>query len=188
VIFNSFAGSPAALQGTFTIKRGVVQSSDLRLDGRKATALTKGTANLPAWRLDSLTDIYLAENPNTPYLTVGLRGPLDAPSPRLSGLPLQRQPQAAPSLLSGPQPSGQTQQQPQPAPEKLKPEDILRKGAKDLLTALDRLPPRSSSTFSMIALIEVPSTAAISFSARQNGSSRLRLVLCPAMETERFLA
>ncbi len=136
VIFNSFAGSPAALQGTFTIKRGVVQSSDLRLDGRKATALTKGTANLPAWRLDSLTDIYLAENPNTPYLTVGLRGPLDAPSPRLSGLPLQRQPQAAPSLLSGPQPSGQTQQQPQPAPEKLKPEDILRKGAKDLLKGL----------------------------------------------------
>lgn len=135
LMFNAFAGAPVALNGTFTVKGGVVETRDLRLDGRQATALTSGAANLPAWRLDSKTDVFLAQNPNTAYLTVGLRGPLDAPNPRISGQPFQRQPQAAPAV-SGPQPSGQTQPQTQPAPAQLKPEDILKEGLKKTLKGL----------------------------------------------------
>ncbi|MEE8506279.1 MAG: AsmA family protein [Kiloniellales bacterium] len=137
LMFNAFAGAPVALNGTFTVKGGVVETRDLRLDGRQATALTSGAANLPAWRLDSKTDVFLAQNPNTAYLTVGLRGPLDAPNPRISGQPFQRQPQAAPAVF-GPQPSSQTQTQtqPAPAPKKLKPEDILKEGLKKTLKGL----------------------------------------------------
>ncbi len=142
LMFNAFAGAPVALNGTFTVKGGVIETRDLRLDGRQATALTSGTANLPAWRLDSKTDVFLAQDPNTAYLTVGLRGPLDAPNPRISGQPLQRQPQAAPKVSdpqpTGPQPSGQTQTQtqPAPAPEQLKPKDILKEGLKKTLKGL----------------------------------------------------
>ena len=141
LMFNAFAGAPAALNGTFTVKGGVVETRDLRLDGRQATALTSGAANLPSWRLDSKTDVFLAQDPNTAYLTVGLRGPLDAPNPRISGQPFRRRPQATPAVSgpqpTGPQPSGQTQPQtqtqPEPAPVLQKPEDIIKKGLKDLL-------------------------------------------------------
>jgi hypothetical protein len=145
-LFNAFAGTPAALKGTFTAKNGILRTEDARLDGRNAVALTKGTADLPAWLLDSRTDLYRAENPDTPYVSANLQGPLDKPNVRISGQAFQRQQQVAPApATSGPQPSGPqpsgtapaTQPAPiQQAPQQLKPEDIIKEGLKGLLKGL----------------------------------------------------
>jgi hypothetical protein len=84
--------------------------------------------------------VYRAGDAN-PFVTVDLRGPLDAPNPRIGGQVLQRQPKAAPSgpAPAGPAPSGggaANQPAPQPAPEDLKPEDVLKEGLKGLLKGL----------------------------------------------------
>lgn len=146
VLFNAFADAPAAVTGSFTVDRGVVVTDDLRVEGRQAVALTQARADLPRWLLDSTTSVYLAENPNQAYVTVGLRGPLDAPNPRLSGAPLQPRQQLAPAPSSGPAPStsGQIQTAPQPAPqpaplpapETATPEDLLRQGLEQGLKKL----------------------------------------------------
>ena len=134
VLFNAFADAPAAVRGTFTVDRGVVRTTDLRVDGRQATALTAGTADLPNWRLDTRTDVYRAEDPNTPYLTLDLRGPLDAPDPRVRGTAFQPRRQSAPS--TGPQPSGTSQTQPAPQPQQTQPKDLLEKGLEKALKGL----------------------------------------------------
>ncbi len=150
VLFNAFADAPAAVTGSFTVDRGVVTTNDLRVDGRQAVALTQARADLPRWLLDSSTSVYLAEDPNRPYVTIGLRGPLDAPNPRLSGVPLAPRQQLAPATglapSTGPAPSTSGQVQtapqtaplpvPQPAPETLKPEDLLKKSLEQGLKSL----------------------------------------------------
>ncbi len=146
VLFNAFADAPATVTGSFTVDRGVVVTDDLRVDGRQAVALTQARADLPRWQLDSSTSVYLAADPNRAYVTVGLRGPLDAPNPRLSGVPLQPRQQLAPATgpapSSGPAPSTSGQVQtapqpaPQPAPETVKPEDLLRKSLEQGLKKL----------------------------------------------------
>lgn len=142
VLFNAFADAPAAVSGTFTVERGVVRTTDLRVDGRQATALTAGSADLPNWRLDTRTDLYRAEDPNTPYLTLDLRGPLDAPNPRVRGAAFQPRQQRAPATgpvpSTGPQPSGtgQTEPAPEPAPQQTQPEDLLKKSLEKALKGL----------------------------------------------------
>ena len=84
-----------------------------------ATFGVQARADLPNWLLDSETGVYLAEDPNRPYITVGLRGPLDASKPRLSGVPLAPRQQPAPTTDpapgTGPPPStlGQFQTEPE---------------------------------------------------------------------------
>jgi uncharacterized protein involved in outer membrane biogenesis len=144
MLFNAFADAPAAVTGTFTIERGVLRTDDTRAEGRQATAHVHGTADLPAWQLDMRTDVFRAQD-TAPFVTVDLRGPLDAPNPRIGGQVLQRQPEApsAPAP-SGPTPSGPTpsgggaapEPAPQPAPEELRPEDLLQDGLKGLLKGL----------------------------------------------------
>jgi len=134
VLFNAFAGTPAALAGTFTVEKGVVRTNDTKLDGREATALTLGNIDLPAWRIDTRTDVFRAEDTDTPYITAELRGPLDKPNPRISGKPFQRKPQ--PVAPAEPPPAGA---QPTPtAPAPLKPEDIIKKGLEGLLKGLKK--------------------------------------------------
>jgi hypothetical protein len=146
VLFNAFADAPAAVSGTFAVERGVVRTTDLRAVGRQATALTAGSADLPNWRLDTRTDVYRAADPNTPFLTLDLRGPLDKPNPRVRGAAFQPRQQQAPAPAigpapsTGPQPSGQAQPAPQPvpqpAPQPARPEDLLKKGLEKGLKGL----------------------------------------------------
>ncbi len=129
VLFNAFADAPAAITGSFTVEGGVVATDDLRVDGRQAVARTQARADLPNWLLDSETGVYLAEDPDRPYITIGLRGPLDAPNPRLSGVPLAPRQQPAPQL--------DPQLDPQPAPQSApQPEDLLRQGLEKGLKSL----------------------------------------------------
>jgi hypothetical protein len=134
VLFGAFAGTPAALNGTFTIDKGIVSTSDTKLDGREATALTQGTIALPAWQINTRTDVFRAVDATTPYLTAELRGPLDKPNPRISGQPFQKQPQPA---APAPEAAPPADAQPAPAaPVPVKPEDVLKQGLKGLLKGL----------------------------------------------------
>ena len=90
-LFQSFAGTTSRLSGTFRIDNGLVSSEDLRLDGRDAVALTRGSASLPAWQVNSRTDVYSNQNPNAPFLTATLTGPLDKPNTKIGGDVFQRQ-------------------------------------------------------------------------------------------------
>jgi hypothetical protein len=128
MLFSAFAGAPAALDGTFTVQDGVVVTEDTRLDGRNARALTRGRADLPRWLLDSRTEVFRAEDPNTAYLTARLKGPLDEPDVAIGGLPFQRKAPAPAEAGDAPAPGEPAPEAP-PAPRKIKPEDVI----KDLL-------------------------------------------------------
>jgi uncharacterized protein involved in outer membrane biogenesis len=113
-MLSAFAGAPSLLTGSFTVERGVVTTEDGRLAGRGAVAQIRGTlADLPAWRTDLSTVIYRTGDP-TPYLRVGLSGPLDRPNTRVAGQPFQRQP-------SQPQPETLPDTLPETLPETLPP-------------------------------------------------------------------
>ncbi len=122
-LFQAFAGTSSRLSGTFRIERGLVQTNDLRLDGRDAVALTRGSASLPAWQVNSRTDVYRNQNPDSPFLTATLTGPLDKPNAKIGGDVFQRRDESAPST-TGPAP---TNSQPQPQQlQDVKPEDLLK--------------------------------------------------------------
>ncbi len=121
-LLSSFAGAPAGLAGTFTVDHGVLITDDAKIDGASARALTRVRADLPAWRLDSQTDVFQASDPDTPYLTANLKGPLNAPDVRLGGLPF-KSPNLAPGSGQGDQPNGVLAPL---LPKKLKTQDVLK--------------------------------------------------------------
>ncbi|WP_169337445.1 AsmA family protein [Kiloniella laminariae] len=89
-LLQSFAGQPAKLTGTYTIGNGVVVTRDLRLDGKNASVFSAAQVDLPAWLIDSQSDLFRAgDDPTKPFMTVLLTGPLDSPNPRVKGLFLQ---------------------------------------------------------------------------------------------------
>ena len=132
-LFQSFAGTASQLTGTFQIQQGLVRTNDLRLDGRDAVALTQGSASLPAWLVDSRTDVYRNQNPNAPFITATVTGQLDSPNTKIGGQIFQRQPEAPPSggtteggglVGPSPTPSGGTAV-PQGQPQQVTPQDLL---------------------------------------------------------------
>lgn len=135
VLFNAFAGQPAAVAGSFAIDQGVIRTDDLTIDGRQAIALTTGTASLPAWTIDTRTEVFQGDTATgTPYLTANLTGPLDKPNPKIGGQALQRRqepaPAPAPDASGAVPPAAEAPAQPQ------KPEDILKEGVKEGLKGL----------------------------------------------------
>ncbi|MDH3968427.1 MAG: AsmA family protein [Rhodospirillales bacterium] len=131
MLLGSFAGGPAALSGTFTVKDGVVVTEDTQIDGRDARALTRARADLPKWRLDSRTEVFRAADPKTPYLTARLKGPLDEPDVKIGGQAFQRK-APAPASAGGDQPQSEPAPDAPPPPRKVKPKDLI----KDLLESL----------------------------------------------------
>ncbi len=115
----------------------MAQTRDTRLDGRAAYALVTGTVDLPGWRLNALNEVYRPQAPQSPYVTVTLRGPLDDPDWKLGGdairgqglgqglpllqlptIPLLQQPattETSGPTPTGPQPTGSTTTEPTPA-------------------------------------------------------------------------
>ncbi len=132
MLFGAFAGAPAKVDGNFVIEEGVARSEDLKVRGRNAVALTKGSADLPDWQLDSLTEVFRDVDPENAYLTAKLRGPLDEPNVTIGGQPFQRRQDPAPA--SGGESAPVPQETPKPQP--LKPEELLEDGLKNLLKGL----------------------------------------------------
>ena len=130
MLFGAFAGAPAKIDGNFVIEKGIARSEDLKVQGRDAVALTKGSADLPDWHLDSLTEVFRDVDPEKAYLTAKLRGPLDEPNVTIGGQPFQRRQEPAPS--SEPMPAVEEAPKQQP----VKPEELLKDGLKNLLKGL----------------------------------------------------
>ncbi len=89
-LFDAFVGPPVSLSGSFTIETGVLRTEDMSFAGPQARASTEASLDLPGWRLESRSRVFQAEDPETPYLTVTLRGPADRPNVEIAGKPLAR--------------------------------------------------------------------------------------------------
>ncbi len=144
VLFQAFAGPPSDIAGTFAVAQGLLTTRDTKISGRDATAETTADISLPAWQMDSRTTVYRSVDPQTPYLTAAVRGPINGPNVKIGGQPFQRRTDepatSQPAAASGPQPSGaqptgsgtaQPSQQPQDL-KKLKPKDVLKQLLKGL--------------------------------------------------------
>lgn len=89
-LFGAFGQAPAALSLTYQAERGVLRSDDILLQGQGARVNGQGVmVDLP--RLSTALDlaVTLGED-STPYLTVALAGPLDAPNTSFGGDILRR--------------------------------------------------------------------------------------------------
>jgi uncharacterized protein involved in outer membrane biogenesis len=82
--FNDFVGSNNTLSGDFVIRRGVLETQNTTLANPRAKAVTRGTVNLPAYTMNTATDVIRGQS-TQPYITVGLVGPIDGPNVKVSG-------------------------------------------------------------------------------------------------------
>jgi hypothetical protein len=141
LLVSAFEG-PSTLNGDITADGGVLTTRNLVLVGRGGRALTTGTASLPAWTLDSVTDVTLGQDTD-PYFTAQAAGALDDPYIRkvsgtlLRGTPVSTTPstgqtgQGATPRIVSPQ---EAEQPSATGSKKIKPEDVL----KGLLQGLSR--------------------------------------------------
>ena len=132
----------SALDGTFTIKRGVIRTNDLRMIADAGQGNAAGIVDLGRWHMDMAGQFRLTEHADAPPFDMAVRGPIDQPNrifrfDKLQGYLVQRgigsllqkvipgvKQEAAPA-----QPSTQPQ-----IPQQIKPEDLLR----GLLKGLNR--------------------------------------------------
>ena len=84
-VYSAFTGSPNALNGTFDINQGVLNTQDLSLTNNRARLLATGDANIAAWTMDMIANIFSQEYPDQPYLSIDLDGPMDGPNTKFSG-------------------------------------------------------------------------------------------------------
>ncbi len=133
MLFGAFAGAPAKVDGSFVVERGIARSDDLTVRGRDAVALTKGSADLPGWLLDSTTEVFRDVDPEIAYLTARLRGPLDEPDIAIGGQPFQRRQEPAPEAPGGDEPPAVLEREPA---QPVKPEELLKDGLRNLLKGL----------------------------------------------------
>jgi hypothetical protein len=89
-VYSAFTGSPNALNGTFDINQGVLNTQDLSLTNNRARLLATGDANIAAWTMDMIANIFSQEYPDQPYLSIDLDGPMDGPNTKFSGNALRR--------------------------------------------------------------------------------------------------
>ncbi|MEE8548234.1 MAG: AsmA family protein, partial [Alphaproteobacteria bacterium] len=137
-----------AIDGTFTIAKGVVTTRDMRMIAEGGEGRAAGTADLPKWLIDLAAEIRLADHPRAPPFEMQLKGPLDSPRRIFKADKLQAylaqlgvgsllerflprrksgtgsSPTAAPTAPA-PAPAPRTQPAPQPAPPP-SPEDFIR--------------------------------------------------------------
>ena len=116
-LIRAFAVEPAELSGDLIIRRGVARTENLQLDGADAQALTIGSADLANWTVDSTTALRRRQDKEEPYITLGLKGPLDEPNIRTGGTWLKKSPESSPQTpVAAPGPE---------ADKPLKPEDFI---------------------------------------------------------------
>lgn len=145
-VITAFAEAPAALDGTFTIDRGVIRTDDTRLQGRGLQARLQGTVALVPWQMDmNLRVLREADPPDNPIVIVRLTGPLDSPDIKVAGAALSGGAREQPSTLGdtleqflpGVFGGGEQPQQPQPEqPEQPQPEQPELPSPVDILKGI----------------------------------------------------
>ncbi|HKU98377.1 MAG TPA: AsmA family protein [Vineibacter sp.] len=112
-----FANRTGPVAGTIAIRNGNLHTKDLRVDGNRAWAITEADVNLPAWTMVAITNVFVEESPQAPYVIVKQKGPVDNPSrsvdrgPAAASVRPQGQPEAQ---QPGAAPQQPQQQQPKP--------------------------------------------------------------------------
>ncbi len=96
LLLGAFAGTPAALSGSFVLENGVATTRDTQLTGQGAVARLAGQADLVEWTLESETEVFREAQPGTAYLSVGLTGALDQPNVRVGGEAFRRREEPKP--------------------------------------------------------------------------------------------
>ena len=85
-VYDTLAGEPARLSGSFKVARGVVSTSDTRLANSRGEMQLTGQSSLPLWQLDSKVQVVSKGSLTKPLITVELTGSLDDPQVALSGI------------------------------------------------------------------------------------------------------
>ena len=80
--YQAFVGRPNSLNGNFKINRGVLNTQDTTFANDRAKALLSGDANLSAWTIGMLVNIFSMQFPDQPCMMVDLGGILDRPTPK----------------------------------------------------------------------------------------------------------
>ncbi|TWT02024.1 AsmA family protein [Reyranella sp. CPCC 100927] len=120
-----FANRTGPVSGTIAIRNGNLHTKDLRVDGNRAWAITEADINLPAWTMVAITNVFVEESPQAPYVIVKQKGPVDSPSrsvdrgPAAASVRPQGQPDAQ-QPGAAPQPPQQQQPKPTDPLKKLK--------------------------------------------------------------------
>ena len=83
--YQAFVGRPNALNGNFNIARGVLNTQDLSFANDQAKALITGDADIGAWTIGMLVNVFSMQFPDEPCLMVDLGGILDSPTPKPRG-------------------------------------------------------------------------------------------------------
>ena len=83
--YQAFVGRPNALNGNFNINRGVLNTQDMSFANEQAKALITGDADLGAWTIGMLVNVFSMQFPDQPCLMVDLAGILDSPTPKPRG-------------------------------------------------------------------------------------------------------
>lgn len=82
-LFSSAMGGGStkftSLGGTFSVKKGIVRTSDLKLVADAGAGSASGFVDLPAWNMDMQSEFKLTEHPRAPAFRVRAVGPPDDP-------------------------------------------------------------------------------------------------------------
>jgi len=67
------------LDGTFTIKNGVLRTDDMKLQADAGLGTARGFAHLPRWNMDFTSQFRLTEHPKAPPFGMRVVGAIDNP-------------------------------------------------------------------------------------------------------------
>jgi hypothetical protein len=68
------------INGEFDIDKGVVSLNNTKLEAKGFVMTSKGTINLPRWKLDLMNTVSFPDDKNVPSFDIIVRGPLDEPA------------------------------------------------------------------------------------------------------------
>ena len=144
---------PVRLAGSIVAEEGLLYTTDTRLDGQPAYALTEATLDLPGWTLEGVTDIYERSTGQPLISTLAFGGPLDA-------VDLAR---LAPPASPAPAPEVEPETAPEQAPEaepgaaEPAPESVPESGAAPFVSGPDE--PEAPAAAPSEAQPEAPAPA-----------------------------
>jgi uncharacterized protein involved in outer membrane biogenesis len=83
-VFSAFTGRANSLTGDFIVTDGVMQTDNTRFANDAASLLAQGTADLGAWNMDMLAEIYRQQSGDLPFMVLDLTGPMSGPNVALN--------------------------------------------------------------------------------------------------------
>ncbi|MEX0810288.1 MAG: AsmA family protein [Dongiaceae bacterium] len=83
-VFAAFTGKSNSLTGDFIVTDGVMQTDNTRFANDAAALVAQGTADIGAWSMDMLAEIYRQQSGDSPFMVLDLTGPMSGPNVALN--------------------------------------------------------------------------------------------------------